>query len=196
MTATPLEYCLLGLIADGKHSGYDLRMILANTPMRQFSSSPGSIYPALRRLEQRRWIAGNQDKAHPRRRTSFRITAHGRKALVTWLRTPVTADDVIYRWPELMLRLAFLHLLKDEAALGRLIEDLTRELGVYASSLKNYVRSSTRDFHPGSRLAVEAGLAGYEALFEWSKKAAKAKRRGPAKAAKDRQHRAGNRKNH
>jgi DNA-binding PadR family transcriptional regulator len=192
MAATDLEYCLLGLIADGKHSGYDLRMILVNTPMRQFSSSPGSIYPALQRLEQRRWIIGDEDKAHPRRRRSFRITAIGRKALAKWLSTPVTADDVIYRWHELMLRLSFLHQLNDEAALAKFIENLRRELDVYTGSLKDYMRNSTSGFHPGSRLAVEAGIASGEALFEWSKRAQMTLRRGAVRVAKDRKHRTRN----
>lgn len=186
MTATPLEYCLLGLIADGKHSGYDLRMILVKTPMRQFSSSPGSVYPALQRLEQRRWISGTQDKAHPRRRRSFRITAAGQKALSKWLTTSVTAEDVIYHWHELMLRLSFLHQLSDKAALANFIEDLRRELDLYTSSLKDYLHNSTHDFHPGSRLAVEAGVASCEALFDWSKRAQLTTRRDAARAAKDR----------
>ena len=192
MTATALEYCLLGLIADRKHSGYELRMILVNTPMHQFSSSPGSIYPALHRLEQRRWIIGNEDKAHPRRRRSFRITASGQKALSKWLSTPVTSEDVIYHWHELMLRLSFLHQLKDEAVLASFIKDLRRELDLYTSSLRDYMRNSTGDFHPGSRLAVEAGVASCEALFEWSQKAQRTMRRDTVRVAKDRKRPAGN----
>jgi len=50
---TPLEQALLGVVGLGRKSAYDIRRLFTDTPMTQFSSSPGSIYPALKRLEAR-----------------------------------------------------------------------------------------------------------------------------------------------
>ena len=43
-------------------SGYDVRMVFERTPMSRFSSSPGSIYPVLKRLE--RWGTRHEDEIH------------------------------------------------------------------------------------------------------------------------------------
>ena len=49
-----LSLAILGLIAQEWQSGYDIRKAFATTPMGHFSSSPGAIYPALKRLEKGR----------------------------------------------------------------------------------------------------------------------------------------------
>ena len=48
---TPLSFALLGLIGMEPRSGYKLRKVFETTPLGNYSSSPGSIYPALRALE-------------------------------------------------------------------------------------------------------------------------------------------------
>jgi len=53
-----LAFALLGLIGQEPRSGYDLRKFFSSTPMISFSDSPGAIYPALRRLEQRGLVRG------------------------------------------------------------------------------------------------------------------------------------------
>ena len=50
---TPFEHILLGLICTAPSSGYDLKRIFATTPMGLYQPSSGTLYPALRRLEQR-----------------------------------------------------------------------------------------------------------------------------------------------
>jgi len=51
-----LSLAILGLIAQQPQSGYDLRKVFSTTPMGHFSSNPGAIYPALRRIEGNDWI--------------------------------------------------------------------------------------------------------------------------------------------
>ena len=50
---TPFEHILLGLICTEPSSGYDLKRIFAVTPMGIYQPSSGTLYPALRRLEQK-----------------------------------------------------------------------------------------------------------------------------------------------
>ena len=50
MTLTALTYALLGLVRATPRTGYALRKVFEDTPMGSFSSSPGSIYPALDKL--------------------------------------------------------------------------------------------------------------------------------------------------
>src|SRR5258707_12894153 len=74
-----LAFALLGLIWQEPRSGYDLRKFFSSTPMISFSDSPGAIYPALHRLEQRGLVRGHgEGRPGLRRRRSFQLTAPGR----------------------------------------------------------------------------------------------------------------------
>src|SRR5215470_5570233 len=109
MATSPLEYALLGLLRHRAQSGYDLRKTFSSTPMRHFSDSPGSIYPALQRLEKRGWTASSAENSdNTRKRRVFSPTRAGTAALIAWLEGPVTRDDVIWRLDQTLLRFAFL----------------------------------------------------------------------------------------
>ena len=88
-TNSTLELALLGLLHQKPQSGYDLRKTFATTAMRHFSDSPGSIYPALRRLEARDWIAidpqNDKDPENRRGQQVFQLTSAGITVLVEWL---------------------------------------------------------------------------------------------------------------
>jgi len=60
-----LESFLLGILDQNPCSGYDLRKQFISSPFQHFSDSPGSIYPALRRLTKWAWIEARrlQEKA-------------------------------------------------------------------------------------------------------------------------------------
>src|SRR5471030_720721 len=103
-TASTLEFALVGLLRHQAQSGYDLRKTFTETAMRHYSDSPGSIYPALRRLRTKGLIeAEPKDR---RGREVFHLTAAGVSALLEWLSQDVTRDDVVWRAWELMLRFA------------------------------------------------------------------------------------------
>src|ERR1700726_3198664 len=107
--SSTLEMALLGLLGQKPKSGYDLRKTFATTAMRHYSDSPGSIYPALRRLESREWIAAaNQDGGRDsRKRQEFALTEAGKAVLIGWLGQNVNREDVTFRFSELLLRFAF-----------------------------------------------------------------------------------------
>jgi len=48
---TLLDYAILGLIQDHALSGYAIRKMFEETALGHYSSSPGTIYPALNRLQ-------------------------------------------------------------------------------------------------------------------------------------------------
>src|SRR6266700_1823213 len=104
-----LAFALLGLIWQEPRSGYDLRKFFSSTPMISFSDSPGAIYPALRRLEQRGLVRGHTAQGSGlRRRRIFELTARGRAEFRRWQTQPVMRNDVVRNLGVLMLRFAFL----------------------------------------------------------------------------------------
>jgi DNA-binding PadR family transcriptional regulator len=106
-TKPPLDYALLGLVNQRPAAGYALRQIFQATPLGMYSDSPGSIYPALRRLHQRGLVTGLAERGGRRRRV-YAITPRGRRALRAWLDQPLTRAEVAAHRGVPELRLAFL----------------------------------------------------------------------------------------
>ena len=177
-----LEMALLGLVAQKPQSGYDLRKTFATTAMRHYSDSPGSIYPALRRMEGRGWIetAGEKaEQADPRRKQNYRLTDAGKKVLIAWLELPVGAEDVRMQKAELMLRFALMDGNVPRATTVRFLEGFARELASYAAESRIkwvQMRELIAKAMPGrppvhtGLLAFEAGIEGMEAEVNWAHK--------------------------
>lgn len=174
-SGSTLGYALLGLLRQSPQSGYDLRKTFANTPMRHFSDSPGSIYPALRRLESRGWIAPRAESGHnARKRQVYRVTPSGKAALRDWLQAPIGREDVIHKLDELKLRFAFLGENVSHAETLEFTTQMQAELEAYVKELRHYYKS----FGPGidsvtGRLAFESGILMYEATLDWLRNARK-----------------------
>jgi DNA-binding PadR family transcriptional regulator len=164
-----LGFALMGLIGQQPLSGYDLRKIFTSTPFTHFSDSPGAIYPALRRLVRRGWIAASAP-AGGRRRRVFRLTPGGRRAWVEWLRRVPTRSDVVWYMDFLMIRFAFMgEALPPRRAL-RFLEALAREIDAQVAELRAYQKRAARMSLTG-RLAFEAGIEGYEWRAAWARRA-------------------------
>jgi DNA-binding PadR family transcriptional regulator len=169
--ASTLDCVLLGLIEQAPRSGYDLRKAFALTPLRHFSDSPGAIYPALRRLERRGWIAADGDAAASRRgRRAFRLTPRGRGALVAWLRKPPTRADLVWGLDDLMPRFAFMSQCLSRAEIGRYLRSLEAEVGAYVRELERFPEVAGPMSFTG-RLAFEEGVETYRTLGRWARRA-------------------------
>jgi DNA-binding PadR family transcriptional regulator len=173
--ASTLEYALLGLLRQSPQSGYDLRKTFANTPMRHFSDSPGSIYPALRRLESRGWIVPKVEAGHnARKRQLYRVTATGKSALLEWLSQPVGQEEVIHKLEELKLRFAFLGENVDRETTLGFTAQMQSAVESYLKELRHYYKSVGPGIgSPTGKLAFESGILMYEATLDWLRKARK-----------------------
>lgn len=169
---TVLEYALLGLLHQQPQSGYDLRKIFAATALGSYSSSPGTVYPALQRLEKRALITGRVDERTALRpRKVFWPTAAGSELLRLWLSRPLSQDDVARRLDELMLRFAFHAVLDDRVATKEFLRSLAGEIDAYVRELESQkdLIPKAGPVHP--RLALEAGIYQYRAAARWARMA-------------------------
>ncbi len=165
--ATKLEYMLLGLLGQRACSGYDLRKVITQTPLRHFSDSPGAIYPALTRLLKRKWISSSAPHG-ARRRQEFRINDSGRKALTKWLAKTVTREDVVDRSGELILRFAFMGQELPASAIIRFLKEYRSEMSAYLSELQAFYKENTSSMPLMGRLAFRHGLVQYKACIQWA----------------------------
>lgn len=171
-STTTLDFALLGLISQQPRSGYDLRKFFSSTPMKTFSDSPGSIYPALRRLEIRGLVRGQLEAGKGRReRKLFRLTPEGRKQFRQWQARPVVQDDVVHHLDDLMLRFAFMDETAGAEAALRFLKALHQALASYISNLHVYLKSNGPLMPRSGRLALKQGILSYETTLRWSKTA-------------------------
>jgi len=157
-----LGYALMGLLNQKAQSGYELRKFFATSPIGAFSDSPGSIYPALARLEKRRWIrAAGEDDDNPRQRKRFSLTPAGLAEFKHWLAQPVTQAEITHALESFWLRCAFIQQVLGLAETLRLLREADREMTVYLAGLRDYQRRIMSGVEFGSgRLAFECGIAG------------------------------------
>ena len=170
---TTLGHALLGLIHNEPRTGYALRKVFQTTPMGHYSSSPGAIYPALRRLEEQGLIVGRvHDGRTLRPKRVYEISASGVEALRAWVSEPVTRDEVVWRADELMLRFGFMGGLAPAPLTQRFLEDLVAALDSRIDELRTYRASMPETWAPHGRLAVEAGIEHLQGWARWATRAA------------------------
>ena len=168
---TLLGLAILGLLNQQPRSGYDLRKVFASSPMAHYGNSPGAIYPALQRLEERGLVSGRVDRTRSMRpRRIFQTTKEGDTTLQEWTSRPATRDDVAWRMHELVLRFAFMEL-AGAAATIRFLSSLADEIEGHVDHLQA-VLSAMQDpsMHHG-RLAMQFGIDTYRAQAVWARQA-------------------------
>jgi DNA-binding PadR family transcriptional regulator len=168
-----LSYALLGLIRLRQScSGYDLRGFFASQPMATFSDSPGSIYPALKRLEQSGMVRSALDEtALVRRRKLYRLSSKGEKALERWLTLTITADDALRRMPELFLRFSFMEDFLGPKACETFLKSLAASFQECITMLQERLKSTEAQMSRSARLALRSGIKGYECQAAWARMA-------------------------
>lgn len=171
---TNLEYLLLGLLHQQPASGYTLRKSFASTPLGHYSDSPGSIYPALQRLQRRGLLRPLKGQPADGRRTQlFSITPKALAELRSWLNRPIPREEVRNDPPALMLRFVLCAQVSGNAAAHKFLLQFESRVHEIILELESYMRGPGKDLPIAGRLAVEQGLEGYRALALWAARAGK-----------------------
>lgn len=166
-----LSLAIMGLISYQSMSGYDLRKVFISTAMRQFSASPGAIYPALRRLEEAGLIKGEIEKKNTLRpRKVYTLTSSGLDALKENLSQPVSQDDVIWRTDALMLRFTFICELLGKEKMLKFLEEFLGETEAYIKVLEKEHEALRKVMSFCSRSSFEHGIAVYRSNARWAKR--------------------------
>lgn len=124
---TELEYVLLGLVSINDFSGYDVKKIFDKSYIIRWSASPGSIYPALKRLEKRGLLKSKKIMDGKIPKEVYSITDEGKSKIKEWLKDPFKGTAITRFGLE--LKLLFLHnLTKEERVnfLKKQIEEINK----------------------------------------------------------------------
>ena len=114
MELSPTAKVVLGLVALGDRTGYEIKQTVERSTTFFWGASYGQIYPELERLERAGMLVSEQ--RGPRRRREYQVTPAGEQALRDWLssREPLwfsTRDEGL-------LKLFFADLVDDEERLA------------------------------------------------------------------------------
>jgi DNA-binding PadR family transcriptional regulator len=95
---------ILGMLAARPRSGYEIKQLVDSSARFFWAASYGQIYPELKKLEKAGLIAGDDSSQGARQRTTFRLTAEGRRAAREWIGQP---PEVLETRDEGLLKLFF-----------------------------------------------------------------------------------------
>lgn len=111
---TDLEHAALGAVwRAGSCTPYEVRKKFLASPTPSWSGSAGTIYPLMRRLE-RMGLVASRDADRDRRGTKlYRVTPAGRRALLHWLRPPLSRAAIFPGVDPIRTRLLFIDVLSE-----------------------------------------------------------------------------------
>ena len=186
---TLLDYAILGLIHRAPHSGYDIRKIFASSLLRLFSDSPGTVYPALRRLERDGLIeaergaqrASHGDRVGGRGCRAFRLTPKGRKALRRWVSTPIAAEELRKNPDAFGLQFAYMSDLVDHEVMSEMLRDYARAFRTLENEVRGYQDANKDELTATGYLVLNLGSGLCRARIRWARQTIDALQRGSTK---------------
>src|SRR3954447_21177777 len=95
---------ILGMLAARPRSGYEIKQLVDSSARFFWAASYGQIYPELKRLEKQGLIAGSDSANGARQRTTYKLTAAGKRAAREWIAAP---PEVFELRDEALLELFF-----------------------------------------------------------------------------------------
>ena len=171
---TSLDYAILGILRMNSLTGYEIRKIIDQKTFGNFSSSPGSIYPALKRLQQLELI---YQIVRPKFTTSskkvFCIQSNGIMKLEEWLKKPIHSDDLDKDLQEIILRFAFMNYLRNTDHTIQFLESFIIEINSYLKKLQEDLKMKYFDLSVNRKLVIENRIDISKTHLQWAQKALK-----------------------
>ncbi len=184
---TTFEYALLGLVGMSPLTGYDVHKVFATTPFAHFSSSPGAIYPALRRLAHIGLLEARLDTAREARpRRVYSLTESGERALTAWLHQSVTREEVIRGAGAPILRFSLAGGRLSRAEILDYLQSYRKTVDAYVKELYGFAEMAASPERLCGSLALHHGIRSFESELEWTLWAAREIKRSGRRSGKPR----------
>jgi len=153
---TDFEQVLLAVIAGEPRSGYGLKKMFTSSPASVYQPSPGALYPALRRLEERGLLDAEQQVSSGRRAVRmYRVTDAGLAVFLEWLRRPVAPETVTADLGQHLMRFSLMENYLERAEVIAFLADLGAALDRFVTGVEQFAAS-------------RQGVLGRHALLRWS----------------------------
>lgn len=133
-----IEYIILGLLYVKARSGYDIKKLMEENISMFYKASNGSIYPALRKLEEKGFIGISIERLGHREKKIYQITEEGKKMFKKWLLEPITYNPSNMQECVKVFFLDFLEPIERGQVLNDLEEKLKQSLEELKALEKQY----------------------------------------------------------
>ena len=161
------KYAVLGLLAAGPLSGYDIKKIVDQSIGFFWNENFGHLYPILGRMAREGLVTMSlgEKKAGPVKKV-YSITARGRKELMAWLKEPAEENPVRN---ELLLKIFF-----SGRTGGGEVRDMVRaelrknrELVEVYSGIQARIAGSKSGDAPFWKMTLDFGIRKANMVIEW-----------------------------
>jgi PadR family transcriptional regulator AphA len=165
MAGMSLRHALLGLLARGPASGYDLLKTFEISLANVWSATQSQVYAELGRLAAAGLVKVSDEG--PRGRKEYTIEESGRAELLHWL---TEVEPVPEKRSAMLLRVFFFGQLDAEKARAYLRQraEAAADQREHLESIKEFVDQGTDDLSVYGRLALEWGLRFHAMQREWA----------------------------
>jgi len=166
---TDFERVLLAMICTAPRSGYELKQHFSTSPMGVYKPSSGSLYPALRRLEQRGFLRHQRArKASARPTRVYEPTAIGRAAHLEWVRAPLDPPSISPQLGMHLLRFVMMEPLLDRHEILAFLRSFEVAMAAFVERLEHTAESQVLGRH--AVLALDHGIAVHRASLDWARR--------------------------
>jgi DNA-binding PadR family transcriptional regulator len=152
---------VLGMIALGARSGYEIRRAAELSVRFFWALGPPQVYAQLKALEAEGLIAGRDEARGERPRRHFTLTDEGHQALRSWVTDPAGTGAMELRDPEL-LRLFFADVVDHDAARARIGQMRRRSQEALATFDREILPAAARAGAAGSHFPGHVAQFGRE----------------------------------
>ncbi len=159
---TPTGRVILGMLALGVTSGYDIKQLVDKSTRHFWAASYGQIYPELKRLEDQGLVRGRSEPTGGRARTVYELTEAGRDALRSWLTSD--AEPLYELRDEGMLKLFFSEVLPEQRVenIRAMRLRMERKLGQLLE-----LQAHAHEMVPGPAMTLDLGITHTRSFIEW-----------------------------
>jgi PadR family transcriptional regulator AphA len=164
------SYVILGMLAHGPQSGYDIKQ-LADISTRHFwATSYGQIYPELRDLAAKGLIKAEDASKGTRQRTIYHLTPMGRKTLRAWVADPAIKNLEIR--DEMLLKLFFADAMSPKET-ARHLKAMSLRHEQAAAGLREHEEMVAAQPHRMKYEVMKFGIALHDWCANWYERLAK-----------------------
>jgi DNA-binding PadR family transcriptional regulator len=169
---------IVGMLAARPRSGYEIKQLVDSSARYFWAASYGQIYPELKKLEKAGLITGDDSSTGARQRTTFKLTAEGKRAAREWIRRP---PEVLETRDEGLLKLFFAYsvdpkraaeIARERAAISREKAAQLRAIAEATDAAGQPVEGPPAMPDAGSLTVLRFGIEMSELTAEWFEDAA------------------------
>ncbi|MGL1903058.1 MAG: PadR family transcriptional regulator [Fibrobacterales bacterium] len=162
------KYVILGLLANGAETGYDIKCTIEKSISFFWSESYGQIYPALKKLQEIHWVKEAQGESISKRdKKTYTITPEGLAALDNWI---VSKTEMPSHREEVLLKL-FLCSRSGSDAAEKILREHQDQFVEKREELLSIEKMLMEMDHPSKELwlaTLRFGLTSCEQRVKWS----------------------------